>query len=184
MKSFTSSRFTIELVEHDPAWATIAARETERLRQALGDTLVEVHHIGSTSIPGIRAKAIVDLTPVVRTLVEVDTKQEAVEALGYEWRGELGIAGRRYCVLVDEATGKRIAQLHMFAVGSDGIAHHTVFRDYMRAHPEEARAYEAEKIRAAAVVSDDVNAYNDEKSAWIRACNERAFAWHAARVGR
>ena len=180
-KPFTTSHFEIALAEPDPAWRVIAARETERLHAAIGDALIEVHHIGSTSIPGIRAKPIVDLTPVVRSLAEVDERQEAVEALGYEWRGELGIAGRRYCVLVDPVTEKRIAQLHIFAVGSEGITQHLVFRDYMRAHPDEARAYEAEKLRAASVVTHDVNAYNDEKSGWIHACNLRAAAWARAR---
>jgi GrpB-like predicted nucleotidyltransferase (UPF0157 family) len=58
---FSSSRFAIELVEHDPEWARVAARETTRLREALGDALVVVHHVGSTSVPGLRAKPIVDL---------------------------------------------------------------------------------------------------------------------------
>jgi GrpB-like predicted nucleotidyltransferase (UPF0157 family) len=176
---FVTSRFAIELLEHDPAWAGIAAREAERLRAALGPTLVDVHHVGSTAIPGIRAKPIVDLAPVVTSLEEVDAKKTNVEALGYEWRGELGIAGRRYCVLPDATPGRRIAQLHIFATGAHEIARHLVFRDYMRAHPDEAKGYEAEKLRAQALHPDDVNAYNVEKSAWIRIRLERAAAWRA-----
>lgn len=176
-----SSFFPIDLVPHDPAWAEIAARESQRLRDALGATLVEVHHIGSTAIPGIRAKPIVDLIPVVRSLDEVDGKQSNVEALGYEWRGELNIAGRRYCILPDLAStrGGRIAQLHIFAAGSERIPRHVAFRDYLRAHPEDAAAYEAEKLRARALHPGDVNAYNTEKTAWILACEERVAAWLA-----
>jgi GrpB-like predicted nucleotidyltransferase (UPF0157 family) len=174
-----SSHFPIELRAHDPSWAAIAARETARLRDALGEALVLVHHIGSTSIPGIRAKPIVDLLPLVTSLAEVDRHQLDVEALGYEWRGELGIAGRRYCVLVGP-DDKRIAQLHIFAAGDETVARHLQFRDYLRAHADEAAAYEREKIRAAALHPHDVNAYNGEKSAWIRACEERAAAWWAA----
>jgi GrpB-like predicted nucleotidyltransferase (UPF0157 family) len=177
---FTTSHFAIELVEHDVAWAEIAAREGERLRGALGDVLIEVLHIGSTAIPGIRAKPIVDLSPVVRSLDELDAKQSAVEALGYEWRGELGIARRRYCVLVDPANGRRISQLHCFASGDDEIARHVVFRDYMRAHRDEALGYEAEKLRARDLHPNDVNAYNEAKSAWIRERLARARAWRDA----
>jgi GrpB-like predicted nucleotidyltransferase (UPF0157 family) len=173
--------FPIELVEHDEGWAAIAAREAERLRGAIGAALVDVHHIGSTAIPGIRAKPIVDLLPVVQTLAEVDAKQAEVEALGYDWYGEFGIPGRRYCVLVDAETGRRVAQLHVFAAGSERIVQHVGFRDYLRAHPDDARAYEAQKLAAMALHPNEVNAYNDAKSAWIKACDERAAAWRAAR---
>lgn len=178
---FTTSRFPIELVPHDPAWAVTAAREAERLQGALGDVLLEVLHIGSTAIPTIRAKPIVDLAPVVTALDALDAKREAVVALGYEWRGEFGISGRRYCVLVDETSGKRIAQLHMFAHDAKELSRHVTFRDYLRAHVDEARAYEAQKLAAMARHPDDVNRYNDAKSDWIRACEKRAAAWAAER---
>ncbi|MDB4936809.1 MAG: hypothetical protein JWP87_3781 [Labilithrix sp.] len=169
--------YRIELAEHDEGWARIAAREAERLGGAIGPALLEVHHIGSTSIPGIRAKPIVDLLPVVSTLTEVDERRAAVEALGYEWYGDYGIPGRRYCILKDAATGRRVAQLHVFASGSERIAQHVGFRDYLRAHPDEARAYEAEKIAARGLHPDDVNAYNDAKSPWIKGCDARAATW-------
>jgi GrpB-like predicted nucleotidyltransferase (UPF0157 family) len=169
--------YVIELVEHDPAWVLIGTREAKRLRGALGSALVEVHHIGSTAIPSIRAKPIVDLLPVARSLAEIDARRAEIEALGYAWWGELGIEGRRYCILTDAATGHRVAQLHVFALGSERIAWHTTFRDYLLAHPGEARAYEAEKMRAQALHPRDVNAYNDAKARWIRGCDERAAAW-------
>ncbi len=169
--------YIIELVEHDPAWGAIAAREAERLGRALGSVLVEVHHIGSTAIPSIRAKPIVDLLPVVRSLPEIDARRAQIGALGYAWWGELGIEGRRYCIRTDPTTGHRVAQLHVFAVGSERIACHVSFRDYLLAHPDEARAYEAEKMRARALHPGDVNAYNDAKAMWIRGCDERAAAW-------
>lgn len=169
--------YVIELVEHEPAWVARAAREAERLRGALGSVLVEVHHVGSTAIPSIRAKPIVDLLPVVRSLAEIDAQRAEVEALGYEWWGELGIERRRYCILRDATTGHRVAQLHVFAAGSEQIARHVTFRDYLLAHSEEARAYEAEKLRARAMHPGNVDAYNDAKGPWIRGCDERAAAW-------
>lgn len=176
--------YMVELVEHDPAWVGIAVREAERLRGALGSVLVEVHHIGSTAISTIRAKPIVDLLPVVGSLAEVDARRTDIEALGYAWWGELGIQGRRYCILTDAATERRVAQLHVFATGSERIGWHVTFRDYLLAHPQEARAYEAEKMHAQALHPGDVNAYNDAKAAWIRGCDERAAAWRGARRQR
>ena len=170
--------YTIELVEHDPSWSKIATREAERLHEALGPILVTVHHIGSTAIPGIRAKPIVDLIPVVTSLEDVDRRKEAVEALGYQWWGDQGIEGRRYCILTDSHTGRRVAQLHIYAVGSEKITAHLALREYLRAHPEEARAYEAEKIRAQARESQDVNAYNALKATWLRGCILRAERWY------
>jgi GrpB-like predicted nucleotidyltransferase (UPF0157 family) len=134
--------FVIELCAHDSAWSAIASREAERLFATLGALLLDVHHIGSTAIPGMRAKPIVDLIAVVRGLAAVDEKQRDVEALGYAWHGEFGIAERRYCVLVDSVTGLSVVHLHMFAAGSDQITRHLAFRDYLRTHDDEARAYE------------------------------------------
>jgi GrpB-like predicted nucleotidyltransferase (UPF0157 family) len=171
-----SERRLVELVAHDPAWAQRAAVEAERIRGALGDLVIVVHHIGSTSIAGILAKPIIDLMPIVRSLDDLDARESDVRALGYDWRGEFGIAGRRFCPM-DDATGRRIAHAHFFAPDSGEIEPNLAFRDYLRAHPDEARAYEAEKLRAAKLHPDEPLAYTDEKGAWIRAAKARALAW-------
>ncbi len=148
--------------------------------QALGSTLVTVHHIGSTSVPGLAAKPIIDLMPVVTDLDELDRKRSLVEALGYSWHGELGITGRRYCALSNE-DGNRIAQLHFFTAESPQIVRHLAFRDYLRTHPKEARAYEHEKRRARDLFPNDSHAYTDEKAAWIERAQGEALAWFATR---
>ena len=155
----------------------MASRYAERLR-VLGSTLLKVHHIGSTSVPGLIAKPIIDLLPVVTDLTDLDRKRESVEGLGYEWHGEFGMPGRRYCTLPDES-GVRIAQLHFFKVGSPEIERHIAFRDYLRAHPPVAGAYEREKIRARDLHPSDSHAYTDEKSAWIKETEAKALIWFA-----
>lgn len=139
--------------------------------------LLAVHHIGSTAIPGIEAKPIVDLMPVVTSITEFDGAAREVEALGYRVWGEYGIDGRRYCTLNNGADGRREIQLHVFARGSPHIARHLAFRDYMRSHPDEARAYENEKRRARDAHPHDSHAYSDAKSAWVRSAEKRAMAW-------
>ena len=167
--------FPVALVAYDDAWPQVAAHYAQILR-ARGSNLVAVHHIGSTSVPGLAAKPIIDLMPVVMNLGKLDEHMPLVTALGFEWHGELGISERRYCTLSDE-NGGRLAQLHFFAVGSPNIARHLAFRDYLRAHPAAARACEREKRRARDLHPGDSHAYGDEKSAWIEAKEAEALAW-------
>jgi GrpB-like predicted nucleotidyltransferase (UPF0157 family) len=177
----TPDPLVVELVPHSPHWAGMAARETVRLKAALGDELVAVHHIGSTAIPGIMAKPVVDLIPLVRSLARLDELESAVRALGYKWFGEFGLRGRRYCYLRDGETGQRLFQLHCYQSGADEVPRHLAFRDYLLAHPAIAREYETEKMRAAAIRPHDVNAYNDEKNDWIKRVEKDALAWDAQR---
>jgi GrpB-like predicted nucleotidyltransferase (UPF0157 family) len=165
------------LEPHNSDWARMAEAEGARLKAALGGVLVAVHHMGSTSIPGIAAKPTVDLMPVVTRLDALETKRPDIEALGYLWRGEFGIPERRYCVL--ERNGKRVFHAHFFVDGHENVVRQLLFRDYLRAHRDEALAYEAIKREAAAAHPANSLAYNDHKSAWILSCQERATAWAA-----
>lgn len=167
----------VELVPPSPQWQAMAAAEIAALHAALGDVLVTVHHIGSTSIPGIKAKPIIDLIPVATDLASLDAALPALTPLGYECLGEFGLPGRRYCRRNDPATGKRAVQLHCYAQGWGEIDRHLAFRDYLRAHPQIAKAYEAEKIRAAALHPDNTLDYNDAKNDWIKATERDALAW-------
>jgi GrpB-like predicted nucleotidyltransferase (UPF0157 family) len=167
----------VELVPHDPAWADLARHETARLTDALGENLLVVHHIGSTAVPGIRAKPIVDLLPVVRSLAMIDRAQAAVEALGYVWWGELGLAGRRYCTLTDRVTGQRRVQLHCFEDGSPAIERHVAFRDYLLSHPDLAQAYDREKARCRDLNPGDSHAYTECKDTWIKRIEQEAIAF-------
>ncbi|MBX7074072.1 MAG: GrpB family protein [Pirellulales bacterium] len=167
----------VVLCPHDPGWANIAAAERTRWRAAIGDALVTIDHIGSTAIGGIAAKPIIDLLATVASLDAFDACAPQVVALGYQWRGEFGIAGRRYCTDDDLVTGARRFQVHAFARGDAQIERHLAFRDYLRAHPREASDYEAEKRRVAALHSEDWGEYAEAKSPWIRACDDRARAW-------
>ncbi len=127
-------------------------------------------------MPGLAAKPIIDLMPLVTSLSDLDRQRPEIETLGYVWHGELGIPERRYCTLSDEL-GNRIVQLHFFAANSPHVTRHLAFRDYLRAHPEEMKAYEKEKRRARDLYPDDSHAYTDEKAAWIRATEAKALAW-------
>ncbi len=141
---------------------------------------MNVHHIGSTAVPRLFAKPIIDLMPVVGDLNDLDSQRQHIEALGYTWHGELGIPGRRYCTLADEA-GVRTVQLHFFKVDSLHAERHLAFRDYLRAHPAVACAYAVEKHRAQALHPANSHAYADEKDMWIRDMETKALMWVSKR---
>lgn len=168
----------VELVPYSAEWPATAEREIGRLEHALNGFVVVGHHIGSTAVPGLSAKAVIDLLLVVRDATELDDREAVVRNLGYRCRGENGIAGRRYYTL-DDATGRRQFQVHCFAPESGEIGRHLAFRDYLRTHPEAARAYEAEKRRCRELHPHDSNAYANAKAGWIAGVLPLALAYFA-----
>jgi GrpB-like predicted nucleotidyltransferase (UPF0157 family) len=171
---------SVVLSDYDPKWPELAARYTEGLR-TLGPVLLTVHHIGSTSVPGLAAKPVIDLMPLVTSLTGLDRMQNLVEALGYVWHGEHGISGRRYCTLSGVA-GKRLAHLHFFEPASPHTERHLAFRDYLRAHAGAAKAYENEKRRAREMHPYNSHAYCDEKGQWIRDMEVKSLLWKSEQV--
>jgi GrpB-like predicted nucleotidyltransferase (UPF0157 family) len=171
--------FPVRLVDSDPDWPRQAQERIARLR-VLEPVLVAVHHIGSTAVPGLIAKPIIDLMPLVTDVAALDLERGAVEGLGYRWHGEYGIPGRRYCTA--EIGDRRVAQLHFFTMGSPQAHRHLAFRDYLRAHPGEAAAYAAVKRRARDRHPQDSHAYGAEKQPWIDQAEARALAWYSTRA--
>lgn len=170
----------VVIAPYDPSWPKRAAELGARLTEALGDIVVKVEHIGSTSVPGLAAKPIIDLMPLVSSLADLDRNRARVEALGYAWHGEFGIESRRFCSLTDSA-GLRLANVHFFEADSSDVPRHVIFRDYLRAHPDVARKYEEEKRRIASIHAKDSRGYADEKGPWVVRAEADALQWHAAK---
>ncbi|TXN80274.1 GrpB family protein [Methylobacterium sp. WL8] len=168
--------FEVELAEHDPRWSEAAEAQAAILRVALNPILLAVHHIGSTAIPGLTAKPILDLMPVVGDLYVLDRRRSDLEAIGFAWWGEFGLPGRRYATKDECHSGRRLVQLHCFATGSPDIERHLVFRDYLRKRPELVTSYAHEKVRCRALYPDNSHAYGACKSAWIDAVEAAALA--------
>jgi GrpB-like predicted nucleotidyltransferase (UPF0157 family) len=168
------SRYTF--TESSPDWPREFAREAERLRGLLGDELVDVHHVGSTAVPGLAAKAIIDLIPVVREIAGIDARQPQFEQAGYKAWGEYGIDGRRY--FTRDLDGLRTHNVHIFAAGSPHIERHLAFRAYLRNHPTVRDEYAALKRDVYARHPADIEAYMDGKDAWIKALEPIAVEWY------
>ena len=165
----------IEVVPYDPEWEIKFRMEADFLKKVFADELLEVYHIGSTAVPGILAKPIIDLLPVVRDIDKVEQFNPQLEQQGYITKGEFGIPGRRYFVKGSEE--KHLFHIHIFQKGSPEITRHLLFREYMRAHPLEAEEYSRLKEELARKYHRDGQAYTQAKSGFIRKIDHKAKIW-------
>jgi GrpB-like predicted nucleotidyltransferase (UPF0157 family) len=166
-------RGPIVLVPYEPRWCSDFEQESASVRASLGDLLISLHHIGSTAIPGIVAKPVIDMLAVVTDVALLDTGAHLLEELGYEAMGEFGIEGRRY-FRKNSKEGARTHQIHAFAGGSPEIDRHLAFRDYLREHPDEAQQYGNLKLELARHFMTDIDGYTDSKTEFIREIERRA----------
>jgi GrpB-like predicted nucleotidyltransferase (UPF0157 family) len=170
----------VALAPHDPQWAVRAAALIAGLRAAAPDAFTALHHIGSTAVPGLAAKPVIDLLGETGDLAMIEAARPALEDLGWRWRGENGVAGRCYFTRDDPETGARDVHLHVYATGDPALAWHRAFRDRLRADPAVAAAYEAEKRRCAGLHPGDSGAYAACKKAWTdRVAGEAVQGWSA-----
>jgi GrpB-like predicted nucleotidyltransferase (UPF0157 family) len=172
--------FRIRMVPHDPTWEDEFVRESARLRSALGATVVRIHHIGSTAVPGIYAKPVIDIVLEVRSLDDLDADPAAMESLGYESLGEFGIPHRRFYRKDDQA-GVRTHHVHAFAEGDPNVERHLAFRDYLIAHPDEGVLYSEIKREAARSFPEDIKSYMAAKGPFVKDREALALAWSRAR---
>jgi len=165
----------IILAPYDAQWPRLFEEEKQRIIDAIGPWLEAVEHVGSTAIPAIAAKPIIDICVGLRRDEDGEKTIAPLEAIGYEYLGEYGIRGRYYfrkrtgTPLPGQAHGGvgRTHQLHMYQVGHDEWDAHLAFREYLRAHREAAQEYEALK-RELAARHDDVEDYANGKCDFLR----------------
>jgi GrpB-like predicted nucleotidyltransferase (UPF0157 family) len=155
----------VELVAHQPAWLKSFADAATAFKAILKDNCVAIHHIGSTAIPAIYAKPIVDMLPVVKNLEAVDALNSQFEALGYVCMGEYGIEGRRFFW---KSVANRTHNVHLFEQGSPEISRHLAFRDFMLAHADYAQSYSLIKRTLAEVFPHDIESYVNGKSSFVQ----------------
>lgn len=158
--------FRIVLVPFDPGWAGMFEAEAARLAPVFGAALVQIRHIGSTAIPGIKAKPLIDLLVIVRDIREVDRLTARVVALGYEARGDLGIAGRRLFTKWDFYTPTH--NVHCYQEGDPEIDDRLSFGAYLLAHPQRAAEYSRLKESLAQKFPRDISGYVRGKTKFVR----------------
>ncbi|WDE06315.1 GrpB family protein [Thalassomonas viridans] len=165
----------LEVVDYDPAWSKRFADEQSMLAQVLGETVLKIHHIGSTSVPGLAAKPVIDILMEVPGLDELDGKNQLMESLGYEVKGENGIAGRRY---FQKGGNNRSHHLHAFVAGDETLARHLAFRNYLAAHPQIVQQYGELKLAVIRAGHNISEAYMQGKNEFIQHHEKLALSWY------
>jgi GrpB-like predicted nucleotidyltransferase (UPF0157 family) len=170
----------VVLEENSPHWADLFVTEIQLIQASLGQNVVATHHIGSTSIPAILAKPVIDILIELASLEEMDAATGKMETLGYEVMGEFGIEGRRFFRKFN-SEGIRTHHIHAYLQGDDHIKRHLAFRDFLIAHPVKAREYSELKARLISMPSISRQAYMDGKAPFIQATEAQAIEWYASK---
>jgi len=155
---------TVVIVPYDDKWPEMFEIESLLIKTLLGAVAVSVHHIGSTSVPGLSAKPIIDILVEVTDINELDAYNLAMVSAGYISRGENGIPGRRYFI---KGSGQRSHHVHAFAIGDLQVLRHLIFRDYLRKNRDIAGEYAEIKHSAALLSQNDVHRYSALKADFI-----------------
>jgi len=164
----------VVIVDYDPEWPARFAVERDIIQDAIGAQVAAIEHIGSTAVPGLSAKPVIDILVGVHSLADAAACIEPLAAAGYRYypEQEAEIPDRRY---FDVQTGTRDAHLHMVELGGAFWQRHIAFRDYLRAHPDTARQYDCLKRELAARFGSDREGYTEAKTAFIRSIERLAM---------
>jgi GrpB-like predicted nucleotidyltransferase (UPF0157 family) len=165
----------IIVVPHDPIWPIRFRQEADWLSSILGKEIVAIHHFGSTSIPDIYAKPIIDILVEIRDIDQIDAANERMVQQGYTPMGEFGIPGRRF--FFKGSDDHRSHHIHFYLAGHPEVKRHLDFRDYILAHPEDAEAYSQLKIALAQRFPEDIAGYNAGKDQFVKGIDRKAKVW-------
>ena len=161
---------------YDTTWAVLFATLRDRLKSALGPLALRIEHVGSTAVPGLHAKPVIDIDVVVPNETRLTEVIDALRPLGYEHQGDLGIEGRE--AFGPEPTEQARANHHLYVCRESGreLKRHLAFRDYLIAHPERAAEYGRLKQELAQRLGQDREAYTDAKTVFVEAILREAAA--------
>ena len=153
---------SIEVVDYDPEWPAHFLEAQAEVRRALGDQVAAIEHGGSTSVPGLAAKPVIDMWAALREPIEVE-HITAMAAIGYDYLGEAALEGQDLFI----KRAPRVCHLHCYRVGNPEWDRHLAFRDWLRLHPAGAAAYAMLKRELATRFAADRLAYTEAKSDFI-----------------
>lgn len=166
----------ILVVDYDVNWSIQYEQEKIQILDALGNTVADIQHIGSTSVPGLAAKPVIDILLGLKQVPPSKAQISGLENLGYLYCGELGIPERHYF----RRGMPRTHQIHSVQLDSEFWKIHILFRDFLRAHPDAAQQYEALKRKLAVEFRYNRDRYTDSKAPLIEQLLVQARAWQQA----
>ena len=153
----------VEFVPYDLNWTTQFTEEATKIKTALGENCIIIHHIGSTSVPGLAAKPVLDIMPVVQDITQVNVA--GLEAIGYVNRGELGMPFRIY---MHKGAPQHSHHLHIWEQGNPEIEKHLMFRDYLINHMDARQRYATIKEQLASQYRNEHRTYTTLKDQFIK----------------
>ena len=153
----------VEVAPYDPAWPGCFEEVRQHLMSFLSGQDVRVEHVGSTSVPGLAAKPILDIDIVLQNTADFAEVKALLEANGYYHVGDLGITGRE-AFKYDNKPQHMSHHLYVLSADSEELKRHLTFRDWLRSHPQDREAYARVKLAAAQQFPGDIAAYIDAKS--------------------
>ena len=161
----------VVIADYDPRWPAMYDEECARIQAAIGEWLLGIEHVGSTSVPGLAAKPVVDIMPGLRSLGDSPHIVKPLQKLGYQYfpEHETVMPERRYFALPagDKHRARRLFHIHAVETTTEFWRRHLAFRDYLRANPETAEEYAALKRRLAAEYGSDRVGYTEAKTDFI-----------------
>lgn len=165
----------VEVTPYRQEWTSMFREEANHLRHIFGEHLVAIYHVGSTSVPGLEAKPIIDIMVVVKDIKLVDEHNQFMQEIGYEPMGENGIAERRY---FQKGGDRRTHHVHVYQIGSPHVERHLAFRDYLRTHPDVATEYSDLKRKLAQQFPFDIESYIQGKERLVEQIEQGALEWY------
>ena len=157
----------ILVADYDPEWPRAFAVLRDRAWPLVAPYAASIEHVGSTSVPGLAAKPIIDMDVIARSPGDVMSAVHALETLGYRYEGDKGVPGRE---AMKWPVNEPRHHLYVCARGATPLLEHLRFRDYLRTNASKAAEYVALKRRLAAQFADDREGYNVAKTDFVRAC--------------
>lgn len=156
------------VLSYDSNWSHEFEKIKVYLEKALGDTILGIEHVGSTSIEGLAAKPIIDLDVIIESYNNFEEVKSCLENLGYYYEGDLGIKNRQ-AFAYDEKQKKEFMTHHLYVCPkySEELKRHLFFRNYMRTHKEDMDKYSEVKLQAAKLYPTDIDSYLEYKNPCI-----------------
>ena len=167
-------RKTVKLVDHNPKWLKAFKDEKKQLQEIFGVDVLGVEHVGSTAIPGIKAKPIMDLMVAVPDIDDYEKYIEGLLKMGYQFRRDYRGTDQEHILFVKGPEEKRTHYLKLCELNSEFWDEHIIFRDYLIDHPEKAKEYEELKIELNKKYSKDRDTYTKMKEDFIKQILELA----------
>lgn len=164
----------VEVTPYNKDWPLMYEEEAKKLCKIFGSEVIEVYHIGSTSVDGLIAKPVIDIMPVVTDVDRVDDFNTVMIDIGYEPKGENGLPGRRF---FQKGGDERTHHIHFYGIGDTEIERHLAFRNYLRMHPDAVKKYGSLKKELSQRFPNDIEAYISGKEQLVSEIEKKAIDW-------